>query len=80
MDDIEIRRGYFPRSIGLVLELHARYYHAHRGGLECCLKRNSQVDSRNSSAAMMNFAMESGLPPSRGELRGPSLTVRTPLT
>jgi len=31
MDDVEIRRGYFPGSIGLVLELHARYYHAHWG-------------------------------------------------
>jgi GNAT superfamily N-acetyltransferase len=31
MDDVEIRRGYFPGSIGLVLELHARYYHAHLG-------------------------------------------------
>jgi len=31
MHDVEIRRGYFPGSIGLVLELHARYYHAHWG-------------------------------------------------
>ena len=31
MDDVEIRRGYFPGSIGRVLELHARYYHAHWG-------------------------------------------------
>jgi GNAT superfamily N-acetyltransferase len=31
MDDVEIQRGYFPSSIGLVLELHARYYHAHWG-------------------------------------------------
>ena len=31
MDDVEIRRGYFPGSIGLVLELHARYYHDHWG-------------------------------------------------
>jgi GNAT superfamily N-acetyltransferase len=31
MDDVEIRRGYFPGSIGRVLELHARYYHAYWG-------------------------------------------------
>ena len=31
MNDVEIRRGYFPGSIGLVVELHARYYHAHWG-------------------------------------------------
>ena len=31
MDNVEIRRGYFPGAIGLVLELHARYYHAHWG-------------------------------------------------
>lgn len=31
MNDVEIRRGYFPGSIGGVVELHARYYHAHWG-------------------------------------------------
>ena len=29
MENVEIRRGYFPGSIGRVLELHACYYHAH---------------------------------------------------
>jgi hypothetical protein len=33
MGNVEIRRGYFPGSIGRVLELHARYYHAHWGGV-----------------------------------------------
>jgi GNAT superfamily N-acetyltransferase len=31
MDDVQIRRGYFPGSIGLILELQALYYHAHWG-------------------------------------------------
>jgi GNAT superfamily N-acetyltransferase len=31
MNDVEIRRGYFPGSIGRVVELHACYYHAHSG-------------------------------------------------
>src|SRR5574341_2560074 len=31
MNDVEIRRGYFPGSIGRVVELHARYYHVHWG-------------------------------------------------
>jgi GNAT superfamily N-acetyltransferase len=31
MNDVEIRRGYFPGSIGRVVELHASYYHAHWG-------------------------------------------------
>ena len=31
MNDVEIQRGYFPGSIGRVVELHARYYHAHWG-------------------------------------------------
>jgi hypothetical protein len=42
MNDVEIRRGYFPGSIGRVVELHARYYHAHWGFGECPLKRESQ--------------------------------------
>jgi GNAT superfamily N-acetyltransferase len=31
MNDVEIRRGYFPGSIGRVVELHANYYHVHWG-------------------------------------------------
>ena len=31
MHDVEIQRGYFPGSIGRILELHARYYHVHWG-------------------------------------------------
>jgi GNAT superfamily N-acetyltransferase len=31
MHDVEIRRGFFPGSIGRVVELHARYYQAHWG-------------------------------------------------
>ena len=31
MNDVEIRRGSFPGSIGRVVELHARYYHANWG-------------------------------------------------
>lgn len=29
MDDLEIRRGYYPGAIGRVVELHGTYYHAH---------------------------------------------------
>lgn len=29
MDDVEIRRGYFPGAIGRVVELHGTYYHTH---------------------------------------------------
>ena len=77
MNDVEIRRGYFPGSIGLVLELHARYYHAHWG---FGVLFEAQLAS-GLAAAMMNFAMDSGLLPSRGELRAPLLlTVCTPLT
>jgi len=31
MDDVEIRRGYFPGAIGRVVELHGTYHHAHWG-------------------------------------------------
>ena len=29
MDDVEVRRGYFPGAIGRVVELHGTYYHTH---------------------------------------------------
>ena len=31
MDDVEVRRGYFPGAIGRVVELHGTYYHTHWG-------------------------------------------------
>ncbi len=77
MNDVEIRRGYFPGSIGCVVNLHARYYHAHWG---FGVFFEAQGDSRSSLAAMTNFATDSGLPPSRRASRAPSRsTVRTPL-
>ena len=79
MHDVEVRRGYFPGSIGRVVELHARYYHAH-WGFGPLFEAQSQGDSRSSLAATTNFATHSGWPLSRSKWRAPSRSmVRTPL-